>query len=73
MPAGSLLALRGARFSPSPSNQDNQNSEEYLEGCLKQIIENLRHVASRPSVQMQRKPSSPAPPPHSPLAAAHSP
>jgi len=40
------------RLHISPSNHDNQNSEEYLENSVKQIIENLRHTASRPSVQM---------------------
>ena len=39
----------------SPSNHENQNSQEYLELNLKMIVENLRHVASAPSVQMQRK------------------
>eukprot|EP00045_Choanoeca_perplexa_P002256 m.23630 g.23630 ORF g.23630 m.23630 type:complete len:515 (-) comp11412_c0_seq1:67-1611(-) len=41
------------RLHISPSNHENQNSQEYLELNLKQIVENLRHVASAPSVQMQ--------------------
>jgi hypothetical protein len=34
---------------------DNLNTPEYLNECRKRLIENLRHVANAPSVQMQRK------------------
>lgn len=39
----------------SPNNHENQNSKEYLENCVKQIVENLRHLEAAPSVQMQRE------------------
>lgn len=41
------------RLHITPNNMDNQNTPEYLNKCREIIIENLRHVESVPSVQMQ--------------------
>ena len=35
---------------------DNMNTREYLEKCKMQLLENLRHVAGAPGVQMQGTP-----------------
>jgi len=46
------------RLHITPSNQDNQNSREYLEKCTKQLIENLRHIEGAPSVQLHDLPET---------------
>eukprot|EP01100_Stratorugosa_tubuloviscum_P013394 TRINITY_DN6682_c0_g1_i1.p1 TRINITY_DN6682_c0_g1~~TRINITY_DN6682_c0_g1_i1.p1 ORF type:complete len:455 (+),score=176.34 TRINITY_DN6682_c0_g1_i1:26-1390(+) len=41
-----------------PSSMDNQNSRDYLEKCLIQVMENLRHIPGAPSMGIL----DPAPP-----------
>jgi len=38
------------RLQISPTNMDNLNTPEYLQKCLEQLIENLRHMQHAPSV-----------------------
>jgi len=38
------------RLQISPTNMDNLNTPEYLQKCLEQLIENLRHIQHAPSV-----------------------
>lgn len=40
-----------------PTNMDNQNSREYLDGIRAKILDNLRTLPCAPSVQMQETPS----------------
>jgi hypothetical protein len=40
-----------------PTNMDNQNSREYLDGIRAKILDNLRSLPCAPSVQMQETPS----------------
>ncbi|EEY21183.1 histone deacetylase [Verticillium alfalfae VaMs.102] len=42
-----------------PSNMENSNSTEYLEKVKAALIDNLRHTAPAPSVQMQDVPRQP--------------
>ncbi|KAL1898021.1 histone deacetylase [Ceratocystis pirilliformis] len=42
-----------------PSNMDNANSPEYLDKIKAAVIDNLRHTAPAPSVQMQDVPRQP--------------
>lgn len=42
-----------------PSNMENSNSAEYLEKVKAALIDNLRHTAPAPSVQMQDVPRQP--------------
>ncbi|MCO5595914.1 hypothetical protein L7F22_049965 [Adiantum nelumboides] len=40
-----------------PTNMDNQNSREYLDGIRSKILDNLRSLPCAPSVQLQETPS----------------
>lgn len=41
------------RLHINPTNMDNQNTPEYLNSCIEQLIESLRHVEGAPGVPMQ--------------------
>ncbi|UZJ51582.1 hypothetical protein CBS101457_000902 [Exobasidium rhododendri] len=45
------------KLDVAPTNMDNHNSREYLEGIRSNILDNLRALPCAPSVQMQETPS----------------